>query len=51
MIDFELNFPRYTEGESEVPVWCGHFNLLMFNTMYQGSRGVFYADMREFQDC
>lgn len=22
MIDFELNFPRYTEGESEVPVWC-----------------------------
>ncbi|MBO7153924.1 MAG: hypothetical protein J6W67_08995 [Lentisphaeria bacterium] len=22
MIDFDLNFPRYTDGSPEVPVWC-----------------------------
>ena len=32
------------------PVWCDHYNLLLFNAMYQGKRGVFCADMRKFQN-
>lgn len=32
------------------PVWCDNFNLLFFNAMHQGKRGVFCADMRKFQE-
>ena len=32
------------------PVWCGHYDLLIFNAMHQGKRGVFCADMRKFQE-
>lgn len=30
------------------PVWCDNYNLLLFNAMYNGTRGVFCADMRKF---
>ena len=32
------------------PVWCDNYNLLLFNAMYNGWRGVFCADMRKFKD-
>ena len=47
-----------TEGDSrEVdfrldphPVWCEHWDLLIFNAIWHGSRRVFAADMRKFQE-
>jgi len=31
------------------PVWCDHWNLLIFNAIWKGNRRVFAADMRKFQ--
>ncbi len=47
-----------TEGDSRKvdfrldphPVWCEHWDLLIFNAIWHGSRRVFAADMRKFQE-
>lgn len=33
------------------PVWCDNYNLLIFNAIWRGSRRVFAADMRRFQQA